>query len=46
MELEIGITIVWKDKNGQMYDRVLSDTEEAIELLENIQKEFDEDECE
>lgn len=44
MELEISITIVWKDKDGNMHDRIIDDPSEAIELLENIQNEFDEEE--
>ena len=37
METEIQITIVWKDKEGTMHDTVISEIDEAIELLENIQ---------
>lgn len=46
MEHEIQITIVWQDKEGTMHDRVISEIDEAIELLENIQNEFDEAESE
>ena len=40
-ELEILVTVVWKDRNGNTCDRLFWETSEAIELLENIQKEFD-----
>ena len=38
----IQITIVWNDKDGNMHDSIISEIDEAIELLENIQIEFDE----